>query len=83
MFYLCSCSILTLRVDTIIVVILQVGNWITEHAHGAESQNTNRNSLLVKTIACGIGRQSLVDLYTVYTIDTLRVSKFFLPGLVG
>lgn len=32
------------------------------------------------------GRQSLVDLYdlyTIYPIDTLRVSKVFLPGSIG
>lgn len=43
----------------------------------AEVRTKTRQLLIV------YGRQSLVDLYTVYTIDTLRVSKVFLPGSIG
>lgn len=72
MFYFCSHSILTLEVDTVIIivtVILQAGNWRTECAHDAmASKCWTEKSLLVKIIACGIGRQNLVDLCTVYTI---------------
>lgn len=74
MFYFCSHSILTLEVDTIIIIIivtvvLQAGIWRTECAHDAmASKCWTGKSLLVKTIACGIGRQNLVDLCTMYTI---------------
>lgn len=72
MFYFCSHSILTLEVDTIIIIvtaILQAGNWRTECAHDAmASKCWTGKSLLIKIIACGIGRQNLVDLCTMYTI---------------